>query len=235
MQVMKIVQIIIIMAFSLILICFGQVKKDGRSEVTVNWDKVKEAAKRYETHPTPENALLILRLIPEERPTLEIGSDKGLQYLVDNPVFVEHVLGGEEYIAEVAFRLYTFVLPGDTLEILDISLSGMLVKKPELYLKLLKKYKPQFPSYKDYPLIMMEISEEDINSDEDMIRELLRRIKVYQERIKALETVQDPEYLELRDECIKILENQIRELQEQIKKLDKSFKRNKDKVLNKNC
>ena len=208
-----------------ILICLLIFSLDGITseldEKVLDWDKLRDAIKGYDVNPTEDNAKAILEIIPEEMPEKEYGNiDRALDYIIDeSPRFLKHVVSGNSYLAEAAFRLYFIVLPGHVSEELHISLSRMLVKKPALYLSLLKKYKSQFPSYLEYPLLMTEILEivPDINNEEDEKKMDLTEIALYKERIRALETVDNEEYLALKKECINILQAEIDKLKKQLK------------------
>ena len=199
----------------------GNVLYEAKSEqkcTKLDWDKLMLAVKNYDSNPAEDKARAILEIIPETMPDKQTGNDdRALEYILDrSPRFLEKVESGDEYLAEAAFRLYFIVLPGGALHDLGVSLSRMLVKRPDLYLRLLKKYKPQFPSYLDYPLTYVTYN--DLVPDERYeIQEIMDqyRIKIYKQRLKALQMVNDPEYLDLRDECISILE---KELKRRIKK-----------------
>lgn len=192
-------------------------------EMTIlDWDKLRIAVKTYDQNPTDDNARSILEIIPEKIPSKQIGNDeKALIYLIhESPRFTIQVEAGNEYLAEAAFRLYLIVDPGGALQGLGVSLSRMLIKKPELYLGLLKKYKAQFPSHLEYPLLYTtyEDAVPDLIYDSDEIGKIINIIKIYDQRLRALYKVVKPDYLDLRNECIKILEKEIHMLKEKTKK-----------------
>jgi len=171
-----------------------------QKEVIINWDAIREAFERYEAVPTQENSRLLLDTIPEHSPTQQIGNEDKVYDLIESSMlFHKNVIAGNECLAEAAFRLYCIILPGDTLEELEYMLAEMLKRKPELYLKLLKKYKDRF-DYRRFPLFVTRLVDVP---EEEYLREL-------KNRIKALESVEDPDYLELKGECIRLLEEVIK-------------------------
>lgn len=192
-----------------------------QQKVVLDWDRLKAAVMKFDSHPNEINAKKILNLIPEKIPAEEMGdSERALTYIIDeSPKFLKGVKTGYDYLAEAAFRLYFIVLPGDALEELHISLSCMLVKKPRLYLQLLKNYAPQFPSYLEYPLDMTEILEivPDIITEEDWKKRNIEELKLYEARLKALQSVTDKELLEIRDKCINRIKKNIEEIKERMK------------------
>lgn len=211
---------LLLTSFFLLLISDLMIAQAGaegaQDEIILDWDKLRSAVKKYNLKPNEDNARAILESIPEKMPGKQVGDDeRALDYVLDkSPIIKKQIESGNEYLAEAAFRMYFIVLPGDALEELTLMLCKMLEKKPELYLSLLKKYKPQFPWYLEYPLLMTEFDEK---FDADPDGRIRRDIKIYRRRIKALETVDCPEYLDLRNECIKILEKEIKLFESKLK------------------
>lgn len=198
---------LLLVSFFLLLICDLMIAQavgwGPPDEIILDWDKLRAAVKRYDLKPNEDNARAILDLIPEKMPDKQVGDDeRALEYMLDNsPMFTKQVRSGNEYLAEAAFRLYFIVLPGGALSDLELMLCKMLEKKPELYLRLLKKYKPQFPSDLEYPLFIF--GPELVDAPDEQYRQ------VYRNRIKALETVTNTELEELKEECIKLLNKEL--------------------------
>jgi hypothetical protein len=138
--------------------------------------------------------------------------------IADSLMFDRAVVAGDELLAEAAFRLFGHIGGGAVDEELRIMLGRFLTKKPEAFLKLLRKYRHLFPTERDYPVTMTEILEivPDITSDEDELLMIKESVRLYTERIKALERVEDPELMELRDACIRVIRTIIAEIERRI-------------------
>jgi hypothetical protein len=187
----------------------GQKEQQALSEeVSIDWDEVKKAFTAYESCPSKESARWLLATIPEQPAVRELGdSETAALVILDSIVFDRAIVAGDEVLAEAAFRLFYYMSGGAVDEELTIMLGRFLVRKPEAFLKLLKKYQHLFPAERDYPVRMTEILEivPDITSDEDSNRRKIEETRLYMGRIKALERVEDPELVELRDACIRVI------------------------------
>jgi len=128
-----------------------------------------------------------------------------LLLLEDSYEFEKAVISGNQYESEAAFRLYGIVLPGAVLEELEEMLTKLLVKKPRLFLMLLKKYKSRFDYY-EYPLFIF--GQELVDAPAEQHRQ------VYRDRIKALKSVKDPELDDIKEECIKLLKKELESIRD---------------------
>lgn len=196
----------------------GSLQEQGKlaEDVCINWDEVKEAFEAYESCPKEENARRLLETIPEKPATAQMGTRKtAVMAILDCIPFYSGIVAGDELLAEAAFRLFNYVSGGALSEELEIELGRFLTRKPETFLKLLKKYKHLFPTDRDYPVTMTEILEivPDITSDEDELLMIKESVRLYTERINALERVEDPELVELRDACIRVIRTIIAEIE----------------------
>ncbi len=177
-------------------------------ELIINWDKLKELLKVYESCPNEENAQRLLDMIPENLASRQLGN---ISYFVlaffESLNFEKAVIAGDDRLAEVAFRLLGYFGGGAVDEELRIMLGRFLTKKPAQFLRLLKKYEHMFSSESEYPVNMTEILDivPDITSEEDLIHMKKEEMRLYMERIKALESVTDPELIEMRDACIRVI------------------------------
>ena len=183
-------------------------QQEPGEEVYINWDEVKKAFDAYRSCSSDENARRLLETIPEKPATRELGnSEAAVMAILDCIPFYSMICAGDEVLAEAAFRLFKYVSGGAIEEELTIELGRFLTKNPEAFLKLLKKYRHLFPAERNYPVTMTEILEivPDITSDEDWHRRKIEEARLYTERLKALERVEDPELIELRDACIRVI------------------------------
>lgn len=184
----------------------GQEKLKGAE--FINWDEVKKALDIYKSCPSEDSAMRLLAVIPEAPASHERGEKKKVTYtLLEGVPFEKEVVAGNEILAETAFRLLGYFMGGAISEELTIMLGRFSTRNPSVFLKLLQKYLYMFPSERDYPVNMTEIQEivPDITSDKDLIRKKRELLRIYNERIKALEGVEDPELTELRDACIRVI------------------------------
>ncbi len=185
----------------------GQEKR--REGEYVNWDKVKRALDVYESCPSEESARWLLATIPEKPAVYQLGKREATVIAFVNSVpFEKAVISGDKLLAETAFKLLGYTGGGAVDEELRIMLGRFLTREPATFLELLKKYNHLFPSERDYPINMTEILEivPDITSEEDGRRQKKERVRLYTERIKALERVREPGLIELRDACIRMIQ-----------------------------
>jgi len=185
-----------------------EAEQESQIEEAINWDEVKRASDTFESCPTEENAQRLLSTITERPSVQQLGNrEAAFLSLLENGSFYKAVNAGDELLAESAFRLFGFFGGGALDEELRIALGRFLTKKPVTFLELLKKYLHLFPSAKEYPVTMTEIQEiiPDIKSDEDWVRGKRVLTALYIERIKALESVEEPGLMELRDICIRVI------------------------------
>jgi hypothetical protein len=188
----------------------------------INWDNIKEALEAYESCPCEENAKLLLATVPELPGADQIGNRKSaVLALLESVLFTDKIVAGDESLAETAFRLLGYLRGGAIDEEIRISLSRFLIKKPEAFLRLLKKYEYLFSSEEEYPITMTEILDivPDVDSEADRLRMNAARKRLYTERLEALKKVDDPELKKLRDTCILVIEAIIKKFGGQIRAL----------------
>lgn len=192
-----------------------QEQEKQNEQECINWDEVKQALDIYESCPSEENARRLLATIPEKAAAREFGNGESVGLAFINCVpFMKAVITGDALLTETAFRLFGYMRGGVVEEELRIMLGRFLTKNPAIFLRLLKKYLHLFASERDYPVTMTEILEivPDITSKEDSRRRKIEEIRLYTERIKALERVEDPELTELKDACIRVIKAIINKL-----------------------
>lgn len=167
---------------------------------SINWDKVKDAVNRYNSDPCDENAKLLLDSVPKILTQNETGNRQdAVIAIMQSRTFYRNVLAGVKYLPETVFRLLHFT-DGASLEDMMDLIQQMATKQPELYLRLLLEYEGR--AAKHLLFGMEEVWGVPIN-----------QIDIYNNRIFALKTVTAPELSWIRDECIKLLENEIKRIE----------------------
>lgn len=182
----------------------------------IDWDKLLVAFKAIEENPSLNNRIKFLSLIPEKYTDNQIGNiEKFLMAINASEKHEKLLCEGDIYIVEATFRLMAYVEPGAYYEDLFISLGKLATDRPRLFLQMLNKYEENFKY--EYPVTMTEILDivPDIITKEDAERQRKEELKLYEKRIKALESVTDPGLLRVRDRCIK----EIKEIIERLKRL----------------
>lgn len=187
---------------------------EGKSiQNRVDWDQLLVMLRAIEKEPSDKNAVRFLSLIPQKHTQDQFGDlEKFLDAIDSSKEYWQLLEKGNPLIAESAFRLMAFILPGAFYEDFFIELGKLATNHPRLFLQLLKKYEHNFPY--EYPVTMTEILDivPDVCSDEDWKRQGIERLKLYERRLRALKSVRDEDLLEVRDKCIKILEEIIKEI-----------------------
>ncbi len=185
---------------------------NARGQEYVNWDKIMLDLRTYELCPSEENAKRLLGRIPPIPPIHELGEKElaGLA-IINSDRFWKALIDGDEILAEGTFRLLGQMKGGVIEEELTIMLGRFLIIKPTVFLRLLRKYSHLFPSERDYPVTMTEIMEivPNIVSHDDVLLRKKEETRLFKERIRALESVKDPELIGLRDACVRIIKKKI--------------------------
>ena len=169
-------------------------------EQIIDWDKVRIAFEAYVKDSSLENAKAFLCTLPKDKPENEKGDDsKAGYYIYDNySLWESKVLAGDRYITEAVFRLVS-VADGAFSEAIWEVLSTLAQINPRLFLEVLYEYRNAwYVKHIGYP---------GIGTKYDVPRGPISELEM---RIKALESVKDPKYSELRDECIRLLRKAIR-------------------------
>jgi len=203
-----VVAILVVLTQCLLLPSGQQGPEKQKEGSSVNWDLVKQAMDAYESSPSKETARCLLAVIPEERAVSQIGNRKAVVIALINSIPIEKaIISGDALLAETAFRLLGYMQGGVVDEELRIMLGRFLTKRPEAFLRLLKNYHDLFATERDYPIDMTEILEivPDITSKEESRLRKREETRLFTERIKALESVEDPELTDLRDACIRVI------------------------------
>lgn len=113
--------------------------------------------------------------------------------------FLSLVRNGNEYAAELCFQLYPIfaAYPAD-LEFFSESLGSFLKVHPDSFLRLLDKYNRQYGKRIVSARIVGNLGAALVDKTDKQLEEA-------NERIRALESIRDTSYSDLKNECIKIL------------------------------
>ena len=207
----------IILLVSFLMISEGIANLTADQE-KINWDKLFMALKGIEEDASRKNIFSFLSLIPEQYTQNQVGDERKFLDAIDSSkIFEQLLVNGDPLIAESAFRLMAFILPGAYYEDFFIMLGKLATNYPKLFLEMLNKYKNNFEY--EYPVTMTEILDivPDVVTEEDSRRRYLEELRLYEKRLQALSSVTDEELTEVRDRCIKEIEKIIMDLKSRIK------------------
>lgn len=178
----------------------GYQAKEIDQEMLIDWDKVKSTYLDYLKDPTPDSAKRLLAALPLDRTENQTGDQSAaISYIYDSyPVLKIKVLGGDRYLTEAVFRLLDYS-DGAFAEALNEILGKLATLNPRLFLEFLNKYKNSwFVKIVEYPVYGTGAEKR-----EEILSEWARRIK-------ALKTVKESKFRQVRDECIRLLEEAIK-------------------------
>jgi len=181
-------------------------------ETKAFWVNAHKAAVEYFLQPSPENAEKFFRALPDKRlPSLDFQGYVRLCDFVFGSNFAilekDMVEVGEPYAVDIGFRLIN-ISDGGNAEMLIPVLGEITLKHPRLFLQkvLAHQGKTQPTVFKLLnDLVLPEVGWWEMTEEENpaKYKELLSTRRAL--RIKALESVDDPDLREIRDRCLAIL------------------------------
>ncbi len=181
-------------------------------ETKAFWINAYKAAEAFFLQPSPEKAELFYKALPDKRmPSLDFQGYVRLSYFVFGSNFSilekEMVERGEPLAVDVGFRLIN-ISDGGAGESLVHALGEIVLKHPRLFLQKVLSHQGKTEPTVFYllgsildPVAWWEMPEDD--KGEVKYKELYESQRA--SRIKALETVDDPDLKAIRDRCIEIL------------------------------
>ena len=172
-------------------------------EGLIDWDIVKSTYIDYLKHPTPDNGKRLLEALPQEKTEDEKGDASGAVDYIHNDytAFEERVLRGDITLIEAAFRLLNF-LDGAFAKEVSETLGDLATRNPWLFLDYLYRYRNSRYVKKAGPPVFG-------TRHEDKAEDILE----WKRRIKALSAVEETRYRQIRDDCIRLLEEAIKKYQ----------------------
>jgi hypothetical protein len=177
-------------------------KLSANEKKSVDWVAIKEAFLKYVNHPSNQNAVKVISILPEtpinySAPSQEM--DEALEYMYQSrPMeILEHqILSKNREAIRLVFRLRAFA-DGGFGEGLDIILGKLIKIDPKLFLEELNTVKPIVARYDS---LLGNYGNEYV----DNLKASCRETKL---RINALKTVKGPSLKKIRNNCIEILES----------------------------
>jgi hypothetical protein len=181
----------------------GYLARGFGQEELIDWDKVKSTFQSYLRDPVPERVKAFLDTVPAEKTKNQTGNKSAaVHYIDENYLTLEAgVLAGDRCLTEAAFRLLNFA-DGAFAQTLNEILGDLAIRNPRLFIKVLYKYRNSWFVKNAGPPVFG-------TSHEDNAEDLLE----WRKRIKALKTVKETKYRQIRDVCIRILEEAIEKYQ----------------------
>jgi hypothetical protein len=185
----------------------GSLPVHKQSNLVLDWSGVLPVFERYFNYPAPENAKAVLSVLPRVRPDKVVG-DTGQAFDYINSAETYGILAleaqaGDRYSTDILFRLL-IISDGPETMWAKKTLGSIVRLKPRLFLEVLFEYKDTSPIKKAGYLVAYQ-KDAYINRPSAFRYELGKRTE-------ALESVDDPKYAELKQACL-------RELQDAIKRL----------------
>lgn len=186
----------------------GSYQSEANSdEQIIDWDKIKSSFDAYLEYPSPENAKAFSDTLPTDYIKVDTETaNKVVDYIYtfrNYAILENEIWAGDRYSTEAAFRLLN-IADGGFAENLHMTLGALVRINPKLFLQVLYEYKDLWLfKYRGYPVYMVGPG----------YRERTKaRIYEYRMRIKALESLKDPKYLEIKEACISRLLESIKRL-----------------------
>jgi hypothetical protein len=177
----------------------GNLTRGFSQQELIDWDNVKSTYMEYLKNQIPENGERLLAALPQDKTRNQKGDVSGAMYSIYDsyPVLKLKVLGGDRYLTRAAFRLLNFSDAAFS-EALDEILGNLATENPKLFLEVLYEHKEGWFIKHVRPPVL-GTSSEDLRAD----------ILEWKKRIKALKTVRETRYRQIRDQCIRLLEGSI--------------------------
>jgi hypothetical protein len=172
----------------------------------LNWRDIRVAYDAYINCPSHENAMALLATLPIKVVKEAVGNKEFTELYIFGgayfPILQAEVLAGDQLAIEIMFRLLG-ITDGAYNETVETVLAGLIRSKPLLFLKTLSVYKDLEHIRKFGPPV--DFVPEGYESHPNAMKH------EYEQRIEALNSVNDPTYSSIKEECI-------RKLQEAMKK-----------------
>ncbi len=214
---MKIHNLIKAIGVSVLVFCFtmgicliGQEVRKPKSMMVLDWNKILTHFMAYADNPNEENALRLLHSLPQDRPTEMFGDARAATRHIFGENYVilyEEAAAGDRIAIEILFRLLN-ISDGGSQEMI-LSDLGLIVRLyPKLFLEILSKYQEtKHVKNFGYPVAFVGTGH---NMHPRAEKHVLKK------RLEAVSSVDDSEYKELRDACIKIIEEMIKKIDDDI-------------------
>lgn len=164
---------------------------------------IRNAFLAYLDNPSPENGKSFVATLPDKSVCLSNQEErsKTIELIVSsgrNSRLGKRALAGDRYAIEAAFRLLN-ITDAAYSEMVLILLGDVVRAQPKMFLEVLLSYKDSEQFKADGFPVSMTIYRDDAKYRREL-----------ETRIKALDTIKDTKYTEIRDACILQLRKEIR-------------------------
>ncbi len=176
-------------------------------EAKIDWERIKEAGEAYFACPSSENALKLYLSLPEE----DIGKRRSegiklkvIEFISDDKnlnILEKRIHESDRNAVKAAFRLFN-ISDGWFAHRLNKALGDLIRINTKLFLEELKNHRNIAFVIRRGPPVY-PVGDEYVDCDEARKSE----IKL---RIKAFESIEDKDLIEIRDECIKRLKEPLK-------------------------
>ncbi|MGQ9801559.1 MAG: hypothetical protein ACUVRL_07845 [Candidatus Saccharicenans sp.] len=173
----------------------------------IDWEEVRAAFEAFYEYPSSKEAERILKLLSEAKVLGVTGDEsKAFDFIFDESnydIFRNEIYSGNRTCLEVAFCLFEFS-DGYIAEQIDETIGVLIRINPELFLSVLYKYGDIYEKHGiPYPVVSLPRA----YADRFKAMEL-----EFEKRLAALQKVEVPEYIEIRNRCIKQLNELIKRI-----------------------
>ena len=193
----------------MILLMWGS---NSKSQFEINWDRLDRSWRNFLKSPTPENAKKVYLLLPKAKHinASEIHKHTATHDLIyyNLDVLEKRVKQLDENSVELTFRLFP-ISDGAFTEYLTIILGDLTETNPKLLLEKVLEH---------HHLRECCLGHIILNYGPDYYDNHKGSFYKTKKRIESMATVKEESLSELRDECIKMLEEYLSELKELLKK-----------------
>jgi len=177
-------------------------------QATVDWDKFSELLASYLDYPSTRNAGLLSEALPKSPPEEATGDRiRAFELLFSPeayPVLKNEIFAGDRNAVEVAFRLLN-TSDGFSTTTLLMTIGALIRINPRLFLEVVLEHRnSDFIKKKGYPVYSV---------GPGYYFRLEAQKYELEMRIKALQSVQDQKYNDIRKACIEKLMESIHRLQ----------------------
>lgn len=185
----------------------GQEVQTTESVEVINWDRILRHFNAYVDNPSKENALELLKSIPPDRVYREVGDGRKADRIIfgdDYVILYEEAVAGDRVAVEILFRFLN-ITDGGRLEMVMSDLGLIIRLWPRLFLEVLSKYKDiSYVKRFGWPVSFIGMGHN---------MHPVAEIHILKKRIEALSSVDCAEYNELKQACIKTIEERIKQIE----------------------
>ena len=168
----------------------------------IDWKKLNSTWKNFISEPNKKNALMVYDLLPSKGHVRKEDFDKIVVQLIQSniPILEKQILKGDTNSLKVAFRLFT-ISDGAFSEELQIIIGELIKINPHLFLKELNIHSHLV----NFEKLLCNCGPKYWKNIDDNIQELIKRKQ-------AINTVDDPKLVKIKEKSIFILNKETEHL-----------------------